>query len=51
MAEDEKKEAEVRCVCGALVARRVPGGVELRCRRCKRTIVVRIEEEPPRGEQ
>jgi len=29
-----------RCLCGSLLARLVAGGVELRCRRCKRTVVV-----------
>jgi DNA-directed RNA polymerase subunit RPC12/RpoP len=31
---------EVRCVCGSLLARKVPGGYELKCRRCKRAVVV-----------
>jgi len=33
----------LRCLCGSLLARRVPGGVELKCRRCKRTIVLALE--------
>ncbi len=32
--------ADVRCDCGSLLARRVAGGVELKCRRCKRTVVL-----------
>ena len=32
--------SECRCLCGSLVARRVPEGVELKCRRCKRTVVI-----------
>ena len=32
--------AELRCDCGSLLARRVAGGVELKCRRCKRTVVL-----------
>jgi hypothetical protein len=36
---------ECRCLCGSLVARRVPEGVELKCRRCKRSVVVPLE--PP----
>ena len=28
---------ECRCDCGSLLARLVPGGVEVKCRRCKRT--------------
>lgn len=30
----------LRCLCGSLLARRVPEGIELKCRRCKRTLVV-----------
>lgn len=40
-------EADVRCLCGSLLARLVPGGVELRCRRCKRAVVVRLHDESP----
>ena len=36
---------ELRCLCGSLVARLVPGGVELRCRRCKRLVVVPLRED------
>ena len=32
--------ADCRCLCGSLLARVVPGGVELKCRRCKRTLLV-----------
>ncbi len=28
---------ELRCGCGSLLAKVVPGAVELKCRRCKRT--------------
>jgi hypothetical protein len=34
---------ELRCLCGSLLARLVPGGVELKCRRCRRTCVVPLE--------
>jgi hypothetical protein len=30
----------MRCDCGSLLARLVSGGVELKCRRCKRIVVV-----------
>jgi hypothetical protein len=30
----------LRCHCGSLLARLVPGGVEIKCRRCKRTVVI-----------
>lgn len=33
----------LRCACGSLLARRVAGGIELKCRRCKRTVVIPIE--------
>lgn len=29
-----------RCLCGSLLARRVADGVELKCRRCKRTHII-----------
>ena len=31
-----------RCVCGRLAARVVPEGIELKCRRCKRTLLVAL---------
>jgi hypothetical protein len=31
---------ECRCLCGSLVARVVADGVELKCKRCKRMIIV-----------
>jgi len=33
-------EKPFRCLCGSLLARLVPNGVELKCRKCKRQIVV-----------
>jgi hypothetical protein len=30
----------LRCTCGSLLARVVADGVELKCRRCKRQVVV-----------
>ncbi|RKG99280.1 hypothetical protein D7Y13_10090 [Corallococcus praedator] len=38
---------ELRCMCGSLLARLVPGGVELKCRRCHRTQVVPLEGSAP----
>ena len=32
----------LRCCCGSLLARLVPGGVELKCCRCKRQVVIPI---------
>lgn len=37
--------SDCRCVCGSLVARLVSGGVELKCRRCKRVLVVPLTRE------
>jgi len=31
---------ECRCTCGSLLARLVDGGVELKCRRCKRAVLL-----------
>ena len=42
---------EVRCHCGKLIARLVPGGVEIRCQRCKRAVVVPLEGGPHGGGQ
>jgi len=36
--------ADCRCLCGCLMARIVAGGVELKCRRCKRTLLVPLQE-------
>ena len=33
---------DCRCVCGNLVARVVAAGVELKCRRCKRKLLVAV---------
>ena len=43
---------DCRCLCGSLLARVVMGGVELKCRRCKRTLLLPLEgqsTEPRRG--
>ncbi len=37
---------ELRCACGSLLARLVAGGVELKCRRCKRAVVLPLEGVP-----
>jgi hypothetical protein len=39
--EGEGQEGEAhRCSCGSLLARLVAAGVELKCRRCKRIVVL-----------
>ena len=35
---------EARCLCGNLLARLRPDGVELKCRRCKRIVTIPWEE-------
>ena len=37
---------DCRCVCGRLAARVVPEGIELKCRRCKRTLLVALPGGP-----
>ncbi len=32
---------EGRCECGQLLFRRVKGGIEIKCRRCKRVVIVK----------
>ncbi len=34
---------DLRCGCGSLLARRVASGVELKCRRCKRTLLLSLD--------
>jgi len=41
----ERAGDELRCLCGSLLARRVPGGVEVKCRRCKRAVVLAFEDD------
>jgi len=38
-----KTETPLRCDCGSLLARVVPTGVELKCRRCKRQVIIRLD--------
>lgn len=33
-------DAELRCDCGSLMARLTPRGIELKCRRCKRIVLL-----------
>jgi phage FluMu protein Com len=39
-------ERELRCACGSLMARVTTAGVELKCRRCKRVVLLPLAEEP-----
>jgi phage FluMu protein Com len=38
-----RDDAALRCHCGSLLARLVPGGVEIKCRRCKRCVVLPLD--------
>jgi phage FluMu protein Com len=40
-------DRELRCPCGSLLARMTVAGVELKCRRCRRIVVVPVP--PPDG--
>lgn len=44
---DVHTQADLRCLCGRLLARLVPGGVEIRCNRCKRSCVIALDEGHP----
>lgn len=40
------RNAPLRCLCGNLLARLTLGGVELKCRRCKRLMIIPLEHDP-----
>ena len=40
---DQPDDCDLRCGCGNLLARLVSGGVELKCRRSKRTVMLPLE--------
>jgi hypothetical protein len=42
-------DAEIRCNCGRLRARRVEAGIEVKCRRCNRSTVIRVRDLPGDG--
>jgi hypothetical protein len=44
MSESLRPSGECRCTCGSLLARRVERGVELKCRRCKRTLILPLSD-------
>jgi hypothetical protein len=43
-AHPKKSVASLRCCCGSLLARLVSDGIELKCRRCKRQVIVPFEQ-------
>jgi hypothetical protein len=40
---DRASGTDARCACGSLLARILPHGVELKCRRCRRHALVAID--------
>jgi len=44
-----KDGATLRCHCGSLLARLVPDGVEIKCRRCKRRVVIPLSVSTIKG--
>ncbi len=40
---DQEDPCDLRCGCGNLLARLVSEGIELKCRRCKRTVMLPLE--------
>lgn len=44
-ATTQDTDGVLRCPCGSLIARRVPDGIELKCRRCKRVVVIPLQTE------
>jgi phage FluMu protein Com len=40
-------DVDARCECGSLLARITARGVELKCRRCKRIVVIPLDDPKP----
>jgi len=37
---ERPQDSETRCECGQLIAKVAEGGLELKCKRCKRIVVI-----------
>jgi hypothetical protein len=48
MAHDSAPD-DIRCGCGRLLARRTSGRIEIKCRRCDRTITIDLDALPDDG--
>lgn len=48
-SDREKDRHDARCVCGSLLARITPEGIEVKCRRCKRVIVIPFPTDGSKG--
>lgn len=46
-AAEKEAAGEERCLCGNLLARLTPRGIEILCRRCRRKHLVEWEDGPP----
>ena len=42
---ENSQEIGLRCVCGKLLLKRMPAGLELKCARCKRVVMLQRTEE------
>lgn len=42
--EEKVSAADLRCLCGSLVAKVKKNGIELKCRRCKRVALIPFSE-------
>ncbi len=40
-----KDNESLRCCCGSLLARVISGGVEVKCRRCKRRVLIPLSHD------
>jgi phage FluMu protein Com len=40
-----KTRGDCRCACGNLLARLTPRGIEVKCRRCKRVVLLTVESD------
>lgn len=38
--QSQPNDRDVRCLCGQLIARRTHNGVEIKCKRCRRVILI-----------
>ena len=39
-ASERRQGRETRCECGQLIAKVAEGGLELKCKRCKRIVII-----------
>jgi phage FluMu protein Com len=41
---DVMDHGQVRCLCGRLLARWVPDGIQVKCKRCRRVVTIPFSE-------